>query len=166
MDTTVGGIERARKNLIEVLGRASKAVRNNGVKLLLEPQCRFEGYYGVNSTVSQTIGVINDVAAENIDLMLDTFHSNIEEVSVPDAVREAGGRLAHVHAADSNRLGPGFGSIDFKSILRSLKETGYRRYLCLECVPAGPDPDGMCLRSLQYLKSLEAIADGSIGEGN
>ena len=69
---------------------------------------------------------------------------------------------AHVHLADSNRLGPGFGTIDFKPILRGLQDLEYDGYLCLECAPAGPDPDGMCEQSIKYLKSMETLSAAQI----
>jgi sugar phosphate isomerase/epimerase len=164
-DTTEKGVQKARKNLIEVLKKASKLTADSGVKLLLEPQCRFEGYYGVNSTMVQTLSIAEEVDADNIVLMIDTFHSNIEEISIPKAIEKAGKLLSHVHVADSNRLGPGFGSIDFKPILRRLQEQDYGGYLCLECVPAGPDPDGMCDQSLRYLKSMESLSAAQIKRG-
>ena len=45
--------------------------------------------------------------------MLDTFHMNIEEASMPDALTAAGDRLWHVHIGDSNRRYPGSGHLDF-----------------------------------------------------
>ena len=158
MDTSEKGIAKARKNLVEVLKKASRLTKRSGIKLLLEPQCRFEGYYGVNTTTSQVLGLLEEVHADNISPMIDTFHANIEETSIPRAIERAGRRLAHVHLADSNRLGPGFGNIDFKSVARSLQELDYDGYLSLECVPAGPDPDGMCEQSLTYLRSLQALS--------
>lgn len=162
MDTSEKGIKKARKNLVEVLKKASKLTERSGVNLLLEPQCRFEGFYGVNSTMSQTLSIVEEVDAENIVLMIDTFHSNIEETSIPKAMERAGKLLAHVHLADSNRLGPGFGTIDFKPILRGLQDLEYDGYLCLECAPAGPDPDGMCEQSIKYLKSMETLSAAQI----
>jgi sugar phosphate isomerase/epimerase len=90
--------------------------------------------------------------------MLDTFHSNIEETSIPKAIRRAGRLLKHVHFADSNRLAPGFGSIDFKPIMRELIETEYDGYIDLECMPAKPDPDTLVQEGLGYMRSIESLA--------
>ena len=90
MDTSEKGIKKARKNLVEVLKKASKLTERSGIQLLLEPQCRFEGFYGVNSTMSQTLSIVEEVDAENIVLMIDTFHSNIEETSIPKAMERRG----------------------------------------------------------------------------
>lgn len=162
MDTTERGINKARSNLVEVLKKAPKLTADSGVKLLLGPPFRFEGYYGVNSTMKQTMEVVDEVNADIVALMIDTFHSTIEEVSILRTIKKAGKMLSHVHMADSNRLGPGFGSIDFKSILRQLRELDYRGFLCLECVPAGSNPDRMCDQSLRYPKSMEALSAAQV----
>jgi sugar phosphate isomerase/epimerase len=163
VDTSTKGIVRARRNLVEVLKKSSRLAADYGVKLLMEPQCRFEGYYGVNSTVEQTLDVIRETNADNVVLMFDTFHASIEETSIPKAIRNGRKLLAHVHSTDSNRLAPGFGTMDFKPILRELQEAGYRGYLGLECMPAGPDPDGQVEQGLRYLKSMEALSAAQIG---
>lgn len=162
VDTSTKGVARARIGLVEVLKRSSKLAADFGIRLLMEPQCRFEGYYGVNSTVEQTLGIIEEANADNVALMLDTFHASIEETSILKAIRRGKKLLAHVHATDSNRLAPGFGSMDFKPIVRELQEAGYRGYLGLECMPAGPDPDGQVEQGLKYLKSVEALSKAQI----
>ena len=44
-------------------------------------------------------------------LLLDTFHMNIEEQSIGDAIRSAGPRLKHLHACENDRGAPGSGHI-------------------------------------------------------
>ena len=57
--------------------------------------------------------------------MVDFFHANIEDVSVPDAIRRAKHKLMLIHLADSNRQMPGMGHIDFTSAIRELDEVGF-----------------------------------------
>jgi sugar phosphate isomerase/epimerase len=153
-DLTERGIGRARKNLVELLRKSSKYCKDRGVRIILEPQCRFEGYYGVNSTMEQVLGIIDEVDRDNVVPMLDTFHANVEEPSISRAIRAAGKKLAFVHSTDSNRLPPGFGSIDFRSVLRELAAVGYKGYLSIESVPIGPNADSKVKRGLNYLKAL------------
>src|SRR5437870_3839045 len=70
-DHSERGIERARKNLVEVIKKSSKYCRERGVRVILEPQCRFEGYYRVNSTMEQVLGIIDEVDPDNVVPMLD-----------------------------------------------------------------------------------------------
>ena len=55
-------------------------------------------------------GVADEVGEENLGVMVDFFHANIEDVSVPDAIRRAERRLMLIHLADSNRQMPGDGT--------------------------------------------------------
>jgi D-psicose/D-tagatose/L-ribulose 3-epimerase len=57
--------------------------------------------------------------------MLDTFHMNIEERSLGDAIRAAGKRLRHVHACENDRGAPGSGHIPWKDVAQALREIGY-----------------------------------------
>ncbi len=156
-DLSERGIERARKNLIEVLKKSSKYCKDRGIRIILEPQNRFEGYYGVNSTMEQVLGIIDEVDPDNVVPMLDTFHANMEEASISGAIRAAGRKIAFVHSTDSNRLPPGFGSIDFKSVLRELVAVGYKGYLSIESMPIGPNADSKVKKGLNYLKALYSL---------
>jgi len=155
-DQSQSGIRRARANLIEVLKKSALIAKDRGVCLMFEPQCRFEGYYGVNNTVGSSLNILEETGAENIALMVDTFHANIEEVSIPMAIIEAKAKLHHIHAADNNRLPPGMGSLDFKPILRELVVMKYEGYIGLECFPIGSDPDLLLEKGFTYLKAVES----------
>jgi sugar phosphate isomerase/epimerase len=153
-DLSPKGIERAKKNLIDVLRESSRYCKDRGVSIFVEPQCRFEGYYGVNSTMEQVLEVIDAAGADNLVPMLDTFHASIEERSIPGAIMKAGKRLGFVHATDSNRLPPGFGAIDFKTVISSLMAVGYSGYLSIESMPIGEDVDSKVSTGVAYLHSL------------
>ena len=53
---------------------------------------------------------MSDIGGENLKLLADTFHMNIEEADMGKAILTAGSRLAYVHFSDSNRLAPGMGA--------------------------------------------------------
>jgi len=114
---------------------------------------------------------------ENIGVILDTFHGNIKEVNMKDAIKQAGKKLFHVHIADSHRGTLGTGHIDFKSIIRGLKEIGYDGYISLEAWPriekigvkftsynmsdkiTLKDIETILENSLEYLKTLEKVVE-------
>jgi len=103
------------------------------VRLALEPLNRYESRL-LNSIAAAT-EVIDAVGALNLGLLFDTFHANIEEASIPDAIDQAGGRLYHVHLADSNRWVPSFGHFDFSTVWRSLERIRYQHACVLEPLP-------------------------------
>ena len=81
---------------------------------------------------------------------MDTFHMNIDEADMPQAIRTAGDKLGYLHVADSNRLYPGAGHLDFAPILAALQEVDYQGTISLECIP---EPDSMTagVRGMAFL---------------
>jgi sugar phosphate isomerase/epimerase len=143
--------ERAAKWLTESLRSCGKYAAQMNVSLALEPINRYERNFLNN--VDEGLDIIGLIHADNIHLLLDTFHMNIEEPSIGDSIRKAGKELAHVHIADSNRWPPGFGHVNFESIIGALKEIGYRGFLSLECLPK-PDVATALEKGLQYIRLL------------
>ena len=137
--------------LVEALRACSEAARPAGVRLALEPINRYETT--LVNTVAQGLQLIADVGADNFGLLLDTFHMNIEEPSIEESIRAAGGHIFHFHVADSNRWYPGAGHIDFASVFAALRETGYEGYISGEFMPM-PDADTAAQRAIAYLRAL------------
>ena len=108
------------------------------VRLALEPLNRYETT--LINTVSEAISLLDRVGADNLGLLFDTFHANIEERSVREAVELCGDRLFHIHLADSNRWIPGFGHFPFAELWHALAQIGYQGALVLECFPQ-PNPE-------------------------
>jgi len=103
------------------------------VKIALEPLNRYESR--LVNTVADGLDVVERVSAENIGLLADTFHANIEERDIGEAFRAAGDRLFHVHLADSNRWVPGFGHLPFTEVWTALKAMNYASGLVIEAFP-------------------------------
>lgn len=78
-------------------------------------------------------------SATNVKVMLDTFHMNIEEQSIGDAIRTAGGLLGHFHTGECNRMVPGQGRTPWREIHDALKEVGYDGTVVMEpfVIPGG-----------------------------
>src|SRR6266496_3081808 len=97
---------------------------DRAVVLCIEPLNRFET--SVINLAAQGIEVIERVDHPNCRLMLDTFHMNIEEQSLGDAIRAVGRqRLQHVHACENDRGTPGAGHVPWQDVAAALKDIGY-----------------------------------------
>jgi sugar phosphate isomerase/epimerase len=101
-----------------------------GVNLTLECWNRY-GTYLLNR-LEQAVRLWREIGLPNGGVMADTYHMNIEERSLPEAIRETGELLNHVHLSDSNRAAPGQGHTDFESILQALVDIDYHGYLTFE----------------------------------
>ncbi|WP_080872562.1 sugar phosphate isomerase/epimerase family protein [Oceanobacillus timonensis] len=104
-----------------------------GVVLALEPINRYE--MNLVNTVDDGLKIIHLLNSDNLKLILDTFHMNIEEKSIYDAISTAGDAISHFHVADSNRKPMGCGHLDFTRILEVLTSTGYNGALSAELLP-------------------------------
>lgn len=137
--------------LVEALQRCCAEAAPHGVRLALEPICRYETTLINNLT--EGLDLLERVGAENMGLMPDTFHMNIEEAIIEDSIRACGDRIFHFHVADSNRWYPGAGHLDFCSVLDSLFATGYDGYVSGEFMPL-PDADTSAQQGIAYLRSV------------
>lgn len=137
--------------LVEAIRECAAVAAETGVRFALEPLNRYET--DLIHTVAEGMELVEQVAADNFGLLLDTFHMNIEEPSIEDSIRACGERTFHFHVADSNRWPPGAGHLDFRSILSTLRETGYDGYVSGEFMPV-PDADTGAQRAIEHLRSL------------
>lgn len=125
-----------RADAAAAFGEAAAYAASLGVRVLLEPINRYETNY-IN-TAEEALEFLEQAHAPQAMLLLDTFHMNIEEVSIEGAFRLAGARVGYVHFVDSNRRAPGCGHTDFDAVLRALEDTGYGGYVGMEIL-AWPD---------------------------
>ncbi len=143
--------KQAEEWMIEAFKICTKKALEEGVRIAVEPLIRYET--PLVNTVSQGLELIETVGAENLGLLLDTFHMNIEEPSIEESIRNCGDRIFHFHVADSNRWYPGAGHLDFRSILEGLYSTGYSGFVSGEFMPY-PDANISAQRAIQYLRGL------------
>lgn len=120
-----------------------------GVAFALEPVNRYET--GLINTVQQALDFLERFGLPPMGLLPDTFHMNIEEVSIEQSIRLAGARLAHIHTSDSNRHVPGMGHLNWSSIFSALNAIHYQGFCALECIP-GPDPIQDAREAIAFLQ--------------
>jgi 5-keto-L-gluconate epimerase len=123
----------AEEHLIDGLGAAARAARAAGVRVVVEPVNRYESNW--LNTVEEVLDLVNRLGEENVGLLPDTFHMNIEERDVCAALRLAGPRAWHVHIADSNRRAPGWGHLDFAPVVETLRDIEYGGFFSAEVLP-------------------------------
>lgn len=130
---TPGQEARDKKRLAEAMAPLVAYALQKNVVLLLEGINRYETSL-LNRAAEVLDFIENDLGGpENVGVLWDVFHANIEDPDLPAVIDQLGGRLMHVHMADSNRMLPGYGHTDFPAIIRKLKAAGYSEYLSFEC---------------------------------
>jgi D-psicose/D-tagatose/L-ribulose 3-epimerase len=125
-----GRTEDEWKRAVDCFRQVAPYAQQAGVVLGLEALNRFETYF-VNC-MADISRLVDEVNHPNFRLMYDTFHANIEEKSVSEAIRTAGKRIAHVHISENDRSTPGEGLVRWSENFETLQAIGYDQWLVIE----------------------------------
>lgn len=129
--------EQQVANGIDALDEICAYAYRRDVSLLLEPINRYET--NIINSLAEGARLIDDLGWDNLKLLADTFHMNIEEMSLAKSLREVGTYIGYVHFADSNRLAPGWGHIDFEAVHEALVDSGFSGFIGIEVLPLPSD---------------------------
>jgi D-psicose/D-tagatose/L-ribulose 3-epimerase len=138
---------------------AAAYAEERGVLIAIEPINRYESFL-VNN-VDQGLRFVQEVGSEVVKLHLDTFHMNIEDKDLAEAVRKAGALLINMHISDSQRGPVGHGHTDFVAIIRALKQINYQGALTMEPLPPIPDAF-MAISMKEFLPLRDVYAEECI----
>jgi D-psicose/D-tagatose/L-ribulose 3-epimerase len=161
--------ERSRDTdlLVSQLCSLAEYAGEHGVILCIEPLNRFETSF-IN-LASQAIEVIDRVNHPACQIMLDTFHMNIEEKNLGDAIRAAGSRIKHIHACENDRGAPGSGNVAWTDVAQAVKDIRYDGPVVIESFTSkvqsiaraaaiwrslAPTQDALAEDGLKFLKGL------------
>lgn len=146
---------------VQNLKKAGEVAGDHGIILGVEPLNRFET--DMINTVDQAVSLVGEVASPNVKIQLDTFHSNIEEKNIPDAIRRIGpDLLCHVQGNESDRGTPGTGHLDWSGIKTALKEINYDGAIVIETFGA---PSKELAKAACIWRPLANSADELASEG-
>lgn len=113
-------LERSLDSMRKII----KTAEDYGIIYCVEAVNRFEGC--LINTAEEALDYISRIDSENIKVLLDTYHMNIEENSIGDAIRLTGDKLGSFHTGDNNRRCPGRGHIDFNEVFQALADIHYQ----------------------------------------
>ncbi len=134
----------------EAFSGALPIAAERSISLCIEPLAPDETDF--ITTAAEARRLVDEIGHANFRLVLDVKAMSSEELPIPEIIREQRDLLAHVHANDANRQGPGFGDTDFRPILKALREIGYDDYLSVEPFEFIPDVATVARRSIRYLR--------------
>lgn len=112
------------ENSIKSMKEIIKTAENCGVTYCVEAVNRFETC--LINTAEEALKYVDEVGSPNIGVLLDTYHMNIEENNIGDAIRLAGNKLTSFHTGENNRTAPGRGHLNWDEIFGALSEIGYK----------------------------------------
>lgn len=106
-----------------------------GVVIALEPINRFE--IDMMNTAEQAFQMCEQVNHPSIKMMLDTFHMNIEDKKIGDAIRASKKHLVHLHTCSNNRGIPGDDHIPWAEVNKAIHDIDYEGYGIIESFAKG-----------------------------
>lgn len=130
-DFSITDKDSAWKNSIESLKEIAVVAEELDILISLEVLNRNETY--ILTDCKEAIEYCELVGSKAVKVLLDTYHMNIEEDNILDAIRLAGDYLGHLHVGECNRKLPGMNnSIDWEGIGATLREIGYDKPIVME----------------------------------
>ena len=163
MDTPEQEWAWAVESLKEVYAHAQK----EGIRMALEPLNRFETNF--LNRADQAVLLAEQVGPD-CGVCIDTFHLNIEEANMIEAIKSSKERLVDFHVADNNRMACGMGALDWPLIVSTLKEIGYDGAVTVEFVvpldrtPANPYQNAVAAAEQELTpEQLQFIQDHGSG---
>lgn len=120
-----------RRALLEALGVLGEHARVEGVTLFLAPLNGYEDH--MVNRLDEAVALCAAVGLPSLRVAADTFHMNIEEDDVDQALRAAARYLGYVRVSDSNDCQPGAGHLDWRALTRTLTDVRYPGWLTVGC---------------------------------
>ncbi len=112
------------ENSVNSMKILSRQAEESGITYGVEAVNRFEGV--IINTAKDALNYVEMVDSPNVGILLDTYHMNIEEDNMGDAIRLAGNHLIGLHTGENNRTVPGKGHIDWDEIFKALAEIEFK----------------------------------------
>ena len=129
--------DRAIQYLTAALSELGGYAQEQNVRLFYEPLNRYET--NLVNTLADGVELLRKVGSNNVKLLADWFHMNIEEVDMAAAIRTGGDAIGHIHFVDTNRQAVGAGHLDVAPVAAAVKDIGFDGYISAEALPL-PDP--------------------------
>lgn len=124
--------------LVTAVQQLADEARKRDLRLVFELLNRYESHL-VNSGV-EAAAFLENVDRDNVGLLLNAFHMNIEEQDAAATIRQLADKMWLYHMADSNRQGIGRGHTKLGNHLWGLEDIGYQGPLIMEFLVPGADP--------------------------
>lgn len=122
--------------LVSNLKFAASALKNEGIKLLIEPinTRDIPGFFLTHT--KQAIDIIAEVGSDNLYDQYDIYHMQIMEGDLARTIEANLAKIAHIQLADNpNRNEPGTGEINYPFLYEFIDKIGYKGWIGAEYKP-------------------------------
>jgi D-psicose/D-tagatose/L-ribulose 3-epimerase len=118
------------ENIVKALKPVAQHARKLGITVGIEPCNRYETH--LLNTSTQALAMLEMIGEPNVTIHFDTYHMNIEEKGIGEALRATAGKSSYIHMSESDRGVPGTGTIDWTDVYRALAGINFSGKLVVE----------------------------------
>lgn len=136
---------------LETIRPCLKTCEAHGLTLCLEPLGPEETNF--MNTLAAAKALIERSKSPACRTIFDVKAAATEGIPFARLIADHADIIAHVHANDVNRRGPGFGATDFAPIFAALDQIGYDSWVSVEVFDYAPDPDTIARVSIETLRA-------------
>ena len=141
--------EAAMQQIINAVATLNDYAKVKNILLTYEACCHYETTWV--HTSDELLRIVNESKADNLKLVLDSFHMNRNEKDMIEPINNIGSELLYsYHVSDSGRGGIGTGMIDYKSQFNALQEIGFDDLVCFEIVTPTVRPYKLPMNEEQF----------------
>lgn len=140
--------DEAEKLFIDTAERILDIAARKNVTIIIEPVNRYEINF-INN-LDEGLALISKLKHKNVGLMPDLFHMNIEDDKIGESLIRNASLIKYIHFADTNRLAPGQGHMNFDEVFSALKTIKFDGWASIEILPK-PDPDTAARQAAEYI---------------
>ena len=141
--------EQAEALFIDALSYIVDKASKKRVPVIVEPLNRYETNF-IN-TAEECANLLRWISPDYVGIMLDLFHMNLEEARMGEVFQRFAGQVKYVQMADSNKLAPGWGHIDFDDVFDGLRKSKYQGWCGVEVLPK-PSADEAAAQAIRFLR--------------
>jgi sugar phosphate isomerase/epimerase len=143
--------QMAADNASWVLERLLPTLEAQKVTLAIEPLGPGEGNF--LNHASDAVAIIERIESPWVRLHLDVKAMSTEGEPIDKLIVDNAQHLAHFHANDPNRQGPGMGDVDFVPIFAALRSVGYEGWVSVEVFDYSPGIETLARQSMQNMRT-------------
>ena len=140
--------EDAHATLVANLRHAAAALKQAGIRLLIEPINHYDipGFFLTRT--DEALAIADEVGSDNLFVQYDIYHAQRMEGELAATLSKHLGRIGHIQLADNpGRHEPGTGEINYRWLLRHIDAIGSTGAIGCEYQPQTTTAAGLGWRS-------------------
>lgn len=143
-----------KRILVSNLCQLAEICEKEGVNIAIEMlNSLYDSPGYLLDTTNKAVDVLKQVGSPNIKLLYDCYHTQLMEGNLINTVKDNIEYIGHFHGSGvPKRIELFYGEVNFKSLLKAIKESGYKGWFGIEYWPSYDNAQSL-IDVLAYLRT-------------